>query len=330
MNTGEWLIGLESTPPVCSGQAPPCLPAPLPSIPVQPVHQGHRRARLDPEADHRQLGTARRRGVAAQRRRWCCAAATRCCGIRWCRAASTASTSTRSWGWPQFSGIDTGDDEHRVRARFSASKHSEPAVPGAARRRRGTAKGFYNDPNRKNAYSHQWHVDLQREITRKLMVGVAYVGSYNGRMEYAGRPQAPRQAAVDATGRRLTAAERDALRPWPHMNGTFTYSDDIGMSKYNSLQFKAQQRFVERRVEPVLLHLVAIDRHQQRLVQCRRRHRRRRHGAELSRHRRQQGDLELRRAAHRHLGGDLGAAVRRRASAGCKTAPHRRSSAAGS
>ena len=27
------------------------------------------------------------------------------------------------------------------------------------------------------------------------------------------------------------------------MNGTFTYSDDIGMSKYNSLQFKAQQRF---------------------------------------------------------------------------------------
>ena len=45
------------------------------------------------------------------------------------------------------------------------------------------------------------------------------------------------------TDRRLTAAERDALRPWPHMTGTFTYSDDIGMSKYNSLQFKAQQRF---------------------------------------------------------------------------------------
>ena len=32
MNTGEWLIGLESTPPVCSGQAPPCLPTALSSI----------------------------------------------------------------------------------------------------------------------------------------------------------------------------------------------------------------------------------------------------------------------------------------------------------
>ena len=77
------------------------------------------------------------------------------------------------------------------------------------------------------------------------MLGLAYVGSYNGRMEYAGRPQAPPTAAVDPTGRRLTAAERDAMRPWPHMTGTFTYSDDIGMSKYNSLQFKAQQRFAD-------------------------------------------------------------------------------------
>src|SRR5262249_42564825 len=33
LNTGEWLIGLEQTPSVCAGQAPPCFPAPLSQIP---------------------------------------------------------------------------------------------------------------------------------------------------------------------------------------------------------------------------------------------------------------------------------------------------------
>src|SRR4029453_7651093 len=36
---------------------------------------------------------------------------------------------------------------------------------------------------------------------------------------------------------------RDQLRPWPHITGTFTYSDDIGMARYNAFQFKGQQRF---------------------------------------------------------------------------------------
>jgi hypothetical protein len=64
-------------------------------------------------------------------------------------------------------------------------------------------------------------------------------------MEYSGRAAAPTTAAIDATGRRLTPAERDQLRPWPHITGTFRYSDDIGMSKYNSFQLKVQQRFAE-------------------------------------------------------------------------------------
>jgi hypothetical protein len=74
------------------------------------------------------------------------------------------------------------------------------------------------------------------------MLGVAYVGSYNGRMEYSGRAFAPRTAAVDANGRRLTAAERDQLRPWPWITSDARYSDDIGMSKYNAFQLKAQHR----------------------------------------------------------------------------------------
>jgi hypothetical protein len=75
------------------------------------------------------------------------------------------------------------------------------------------------------------------------MVAAAYVGSYNGRMEYAGKAASPKVAAIDATGRRLTPAERNQLRPWPHIDGTFTYEDDIGMSRYNALQLKVQRRF---------------------------------------------------------------------------------------
>jgi hypothetical protein len=63
-------------------------------------------------------------------------------------------------------------------------------------------------------------------------------------MEYSGRAFAPKTAAIDAaTGRRLTAAERDAMRPWPYITTDARYSNDIGMAKYNSFQFKAQHRF---------------------------------------------------------------------------------------
>ena len=241
MNTGEWLIGLEQTPPVCSGQAPPCLPAALSSISGASFIKitGERDAILKPITDN----WGPRAGLAWQlspkmvlRSGY---------ALLWDSMVSRSQYGQHqyeTWGWPQFSGIDTGtmNVESGPLQPLSNVQNLPFLAPRAAP---WNSEGFYNDPNRKNAYSHQWHIDLQREITSTMMVGIAYVGSYNGRMEYAGRPQAPRQPAVDATGRRLTAAERDALRPWPHLNGTFTYSDDIGMSKYNSLQLKTQQRF---------------------------------------------------------------------------------------
>ena len=61
----------------------------------------------------------------------------------------------------------------------------------------------------------------------------------------SGRAADPKVAAIDAAGRRLTPAERDLLRPWPHITGNFRYSNDIGMSKYNAFQFKLQQRFAK-------------------------------------------------------------------------------------
>ena len=87
---------------------------------------------------------------------------------------------------------------------------------------------------------------LQRELARNLAVGLAYVGSYNGRLEYAGWAAAAMSPGVEpGTGRRLLPAERDQLRLWPHIDGTFRYSEDIGTSNFNSFQFKTQRRFAD-------------------------------------------------------------------------------------
>jgi outer membrane receptor protein involved in Fe transport len=240
--TGEWLLALEQMPGVCTaGQPPPCLPSPLSQIPFNQFIRatGERNSILQPIKDNigPRVGlswqmnprTVLRTGYA----------------LMWDSMVSRSQYGQHqfeTWGWPQFSGIDTGTintESGRIQ-RIEDVGTLPFARPRAAP---WNSTGFFNDPGRKNAYSHQWHAEVQREITRDLMVGLAYVGSYNGRMEYAGRAQAPPAPAIDATGRRLTAAERNQLRPWPHIDGTFTYSDDIGMSKYNSVQVKVQRRF---------------------------------------------------------------------------------------
>jgi hypothetical protein len=244
MKTGEWLIGLEQMPEVCRGQAPPCLPSPLPAIPFNQFIRatGERDSVLPPIADN----WGPRVGAA-----WQLNPRTIVRGgysLLWDSMVSRSQYGQHqyeSWGWPQFSGIDTGtiNVEGGTLQRIEEFRSLPFLAPRPAP---WNSTGFFNDPDRKNAYSHQWHVELQRELGRSFMAGIGYVGSYNGRMEYAGRPQAPPVPGVDpTTGRRLTTAERDALRPWPHMTGTFTYSDDIGMSKYNALQLKAQHRFSE-------------------------------------------------------------------------------------
>jgi outer membrane receptor protein involved in Fe transport len=246
MDTGEWLIALPEMPGVCERGAPTvgCLPAPLSTIQFKEFIRvtGERDSILPAIKDN--LGP--RIGVA-----WSVNPKTVVragYGLFWdsmVARSQYAQHQFETWGWPQFSGIDTGNINVEGVGPLQRVDNIASLPFGAPRANPWTSGNFFNDPDRKNAYSHQWHVEVQRQFTKNLMMGAAYVGSYNGRMEYAGRPQAPPVAAIDASGRRLTPAERDRLRPWPHMTGTFTYSDDIGMAKYNSFQFKAQQRFSE-------------------------------------------------------------------------------------
>jgi outer membrane receptor protein involved in Fe transport len=242
--TGEWLLALPATPPACSTVAnqPPCLPKPLDQIPNNQFIRaiGEYNSVLPPIKDNfgPRLGvawqinpkTVLRTGYA----------------LMWDSMVSRSQYGQHqfeTWGWPQVSGFDTGTI-NAIGAPLQRLESFSSLAIGVPRDQPWNSTGFFNAPDRKNAYSHQWHVELQRQLTRNLMVGAAYVGSYNGRMEYSGRAAAPKVPAIDAaTGRRLTPAERDQLREWPHINGDFRYSDDIGMSKFNSLQLKAQQRF---------------------------------------------------------------------------------------
>jgi outer membrane receptor protein involved in Fe transport len=243
MRTGEWLLALEQMPGVCTpGQPPPCLPAPLSQIPYNQFIKatGERNSILPPIKDNvgPRLGlawqidpkTVLRTGYS----------------LMWDSMVSRSQYGQHqfeTWGWPQFSGIDTGTI-NTIGGPLQRIDDTGTLPYAAPRPFPWNSDGYFNAPDRGNAYSHQWHLELQRELMRNTMLAIAYVGSYNGRMEYAGRAAAPMTAAIDpVTGRRLTAAERDQLRPWPHITGTFRYSDSIGMSKYNAFQFKAQHRF---------------------------------------------------------------------------------------
>ncbi|HSL22459.1 MAG TPA: TonB-dependent receptor [Vicinamibacterales bacterium] len=242
-DTGEWLIALEQLPEVCAANVPPpCLPRPVSQIPNGQYIRatGERNSMLKPIKDNigPRVGLAWQIDPATVLRTGY--------GLMWDSMVSRSQYGQHqfeTWGWPQVSGFDTATINtesgklERVED-FSSLPYGKP------RPEPWTSTGYFNDPDRKNAYSHQWHVELQREFNRDLVAGVAYVGSYNGRMEYSGRAAAAKVPGVDpVTGRRLTAAEVNQLRPWPHITGTFRYSDDIGMSKYNSVQFKLQQRY---------------------------------------------------------------------------------------
>ena len=242
LETGEWLIALPQLPAVCAGQAPPCLPRPIDQIPFNQFIRatGEEFSILKPITDNwgPRVGLAWQFSPRTVVRSGY--------SLMWDSMVSRSQYGQHqfeTWGWPQFSGIDTG--EFNREGQPVQTVETIGSLPfGLPAAQPWNSSGWFNDPDRKNAYSHQWHVEIQREMTRDLVVSVGYVGSYNGRMEYSGYAHVPAVPGVDpATGRRLTPAERDQLRPWPHITGSFRYEDDIGMARYNALQLKAQHRF---------------------------------------------------------------------------------------
>jgi hypothetical protein len=98
---------------------------------------------------------------------------------------------------------------------------------------------YGDDPRYKDAYSQQWHVELQHQLTPNMMISAAYVGSKNGRLPYTGLANAASQASPIGT----PSAQVDALRAMPWVNANINYSQSTGYSHYNALEAKFQRRF---------------------------------------------------------------------------------------
>ncbi|MCW5978277.1 MAG: carboxypeptidase regulatory-like domain-containing protein [Bryobacteraceae bacterium] len=98
-------------------------------------------------------------------------------------------------------------------------------------------QGWFNDPERKNGYSHQWNVEVQRQLSEDLTASAAYVGSWSGRLEYSGLGNSARQPGHG------TPEEVQARRPVPFLNGGVFYSRSMGTANYNALEVKMRRRF---------------------------------------------------------------------------------------
>jgi hypothetical protein len=141
-----------------------------------------------------------------------------------------------SWPWTTaFSGVANNVVGNPVQSINTIEGAFPVPVPAASPWSTG---GYYDDPNFKDAYSHQWNVEVQRQLTSTMMFSVAYVGSKNGRLPYTGYGNAARTASPNGT----PLATVDTLRPMPFMIGSLRYSRSIGKSRYNALQTKFERR----------------------------------------------------------------------------------------
>ena len=132
-----------------------------------------------------------------------------------------------------------------------------------------TFGGFTNDPNYTDARSAQWHVNLERQLTSKMMLSVAYVGSKNTRLDFSGKANAasvpspavtdpvqttafgvttcgPKPSPVTTAWNNCQAAyvaSIDQHRLMPFANSGWTYSTSNGYGFYHALQAQFQERF---------------------------------------------------------------------------------------
>lgn len=94
------------------------------------------------------------------------------------------------------------------------------------------------DPKKQTPLSHQWNVEIQRQVTRQLSATVGYIGSDSHHLDYTGI------ANLAPTPSTMTQAQVEATRPYPYENTLF-FGRSIGTANFNSLQVSANQRMTD-------------------------------------------------------------------------------------
>lgn len=88
--------------------------------------------------------------------------------------------------------------------------------------------------NNKNAYTTNWNLDIQRQVTSTLTLTGAYVGSKGSRTQ---------TGFMQNTAVNPGSANPSVVAPFaPEVGGLVFGTRDIGSSWYNAFQFKAEQR----------------------------------------------------------------------------------------
>jgi len=121
-----------------------------------------------------------------------------------------------------------------------------PSYVGPINGKPWNSGGFQNDPHYKDGYASEWNLEIQRELSAKMMVSAAYVGSHSGRLHYAGNANA---ATAPATCLLIPLATRtpclqaqDLLRPMPWLTPSSNYARSIGYADYHALEARFQHR----------------------------------------------------------------------------------------
>jgi hypothetical protein len=90
--------------------------------------------------------------------------------------------------------------------------------------------GWYYDPHLKNHYSHQFNLEVQRQITSSLTASIGYVGSVDRHLPITGLANNSPEAG---------GAGLDRPFPW---SGTALESTSRGESNFNALEIKVDKR----------------------------------------------------------------------------------------
>ncbi len=105
--------------------------------------------------------------------------------------------------------------------------------------------GNQNDPHYKDGYATEWNLEVQQELTPKMMVSAAYVGSRSGRLVYSGNANAanvPSVPCANGAPGNLCRLAIDQFRPMPWVTSSATYARSIGYANYNALEARFQHR----------------------------------------------------------------------------------------
>jgi hypothetical protein len=237
LDTGLWLIGADTLPACNQSGKAPCIPGNgAQDVPFGGFIAFTGKTRFIPKAIKDNVGP--RMGIGWQLDDQTVLRAGS--GLHWdtlvARSQYAQHNVEKDWVWPQTQGFfGTANGLGQPPTPIQAIQGSFPGILPAASP--WNASGWFNDPDRKNGYSFQWNVEIQRQMTHDLLVSAAYVGSTNGRLEYSGLGNT---AKTPGPG---SPEEVNARRPVPHMGGGVFYSRSIGDQRYNALQVKIHRRF---------------------------------------------------------------------------------------